>query len=291
MKKITSSLVVCILLLTLFSSCEMFKKNGGGFNLFTIAQDKELGDQVASEIAKDPKQYPLVDSTLNPKLYQYVYKIRNKILNSGKLLHRNDFPWTIKIIDNDTVLNAFCTPGGHIYVYTGLMKYLDSEDELAGVLGHEIAHADMRHSTQQMTTTYGLNTLLSAIAGDKEILKTIASGVSGLTGLKFSRTHEEQADSKSVEYLCPTDYNANAGGKFFQKLVASGQGKTIEFLSTHPSSDKRIENYNAKQAELGCVGKKDYKAEYAAMKKNYLNKIIRKNTGGWNIQTTTVPGK
>ncbi len=261
-----------ILLLTLsfaIAACGILgETKSNGINLYTVQQDKELGAQVAQEIANNPTEYPIVDSASNVALYAYVYKIRNKILNSGKVAHKDDFQWRVQIIHNDTVLNAFCTPGGYIYVYTGIMKYLDSEDELAGVLGHEIAHADLRHSTRQMTTMYGVDVLISAISGDLVALKNITES---LIGLKFSRVHESEADMKSVEYLCPTDYNANGGGKFFEKISAAGGGKTIEFLSTHPSPDKRIESYNNKKTELGCAGTKDYQKEYANMKKLLSN--------------------
>lgn len=259
------------------SACGVFNK-GKGINLYSVQQDKELGAQVAQEIANNPTEYPVVDSATNAALYAYVYKIRNKILNSGKVTHKDDFQWRVQIINNDTVLNAFCTPGGYIYLYTGIMKYLDSEDELAGVLGHEIAHADLRHSTRQMTTMYGIDVLVSAISGNREALKNITES---LIGLKFSRNHESEADLKSVEYLCPTDYNANGGGKFFEKISATGGGKSIEFLSTHPSPDKRIESYNNKKSELGCTGNKDYKKEYANMKSllNNINSGLKLNGG------------
>ncbi len=268
------------------AACGLFKKGEGskGINMYTIQQDKELGAQVEQEIASNPAEYPIVDSASNKELYAYIYKIRNKILNSGKVANKDNFAWRIKIINNDTILNAFCTPGGYIYVYTGIMKYLDSEDELAGVLGHEIAHADLRHSTRQMTTMYGVDVVLGAIAGNKEMIKQVSEG---LIGLKFSRNHETEADSKSVEYLCPTDYNANGGGKFFEKIAAAGGGKSIEFLSTHPNPDKRIENYNAKKTEFGCTGNKDYKSEYAAMKKLLTNiKTPSSNSGGGIIFNT-----
>ncbi|HRO76193.1 MAG TPA: M48 family metalloprotease, partial [Crocinitomicaceae bacterium] len=150
--------------------------------------------------------------------------------------------------------------------------------------GHEIAHADLRHSTRQMTTMYGVDVVLGAIAGNKEMIKQVSAG---LIGLKFSRNHESEADLKSVEYLCPTDYHANGGGKFFEKISAAGGSKSLEFLSTHPNPDKRIESYNNKKTELGCGGNKDYKSEYAAMKKLLTNiKTPSSNSGGGIIFNT-----
>ncbi len=247
-------------LIFIVSACGM--KTGQGINLFTIDQDREFGAQVAKEIDGDQKNYPLLDSTKYASVYQYIYQVRDKILNSGKVQHKNDFSWRIRVIKNDTTLNAFCTPGGYIYVYTGILKYLDSEDQFAGVLGHEIAHADMRHSTKQMTQMYGIETLAKIVLGKYENLAMITSS---LVGLKFSRNHEAEADEKSVQYLCPTDYNAAGGAGFFEKIQAHGGAGTPEFLSTHPDPGNRIQSYTSHKQSYGCTGSQTYTSEYKKM--------------------------
>ena len=161
-------------------------------------------------------------------------------------------------------MNAFCTPGGYIYIYTGILKFLDSEDEFAGVLAHEIGHADMRHSTRQMTKMFGMQMLLSVLAGDQSALTQVTTA---LVGLKNSRKHETEADERSVMYLCPTDYNAGAGAGFFQKIEALGGDRPPEFLSTHPNPTDRIEHFQTNAISMGCAGDKDYKTEYEAMVK------------------------
>lgn len=259
MKKFFLFLVV----LTFLTSCGTSKNSGKGINLFTISQDKELGQQVATEIANNPSEYPVLRPKSYPEVYRYIYKVRDKILNSGQVQYKEEFEWDVKIIHNDTVLNAFCTPGGYIYIYTGILKYLDSEDQLAGVMGHEIAHADLRHSTRQMTTMYGIQTLLNVLAGDRELIKQVTSG---LIGLKFSRNHETQADTWSVKYLCGTSYNAAGGAGFFEKIEADGGAKVPEFLSTHPNPNDRIENYYNQKTTNACAGNQTFKTEYAAMK-------------------------
>ncbi len=174
----------------------------------------------------------------------------NKILNSGKLEHRNDFDWQVKLIQNDKTLNAFCTPGGKIYVYTGIIKYLDSEDDLAGVMGHEIAHADKRHSTEAMTRDMGITTLLNIVAGQNQsMLVTLAKN---LSDLKYSRTHETEADAYSVQYLSGTNYRCNGAASFFKKIQASGGSQGPEFLSTHPDPGNRIQNINSQAKNKGC---------------------------------------
>ena len=273
MSKLKKSLVVLLAIATI-SSCSIFNKvKEEGVNVFTIQQDREFGQQVAAEIDGNPAEYPILDSAKNHEVYAYIYKVRNKILNSGKVQHKDDFQWRVRIINNDSVLNAFCTPGGYIYVYTGILKFMDSEDQFAGVLGHEIAHADMRHSTRQMTKLYGVDVLLNIIAGKYEMVKQVTESI---VGMKFSRDHETEADQRSVEYLCPTPYNAAGGAGFFQKMEDLSKGGTqIEFLSTHPSPKNRIEHFHNAKKDLGCLGTQTYTNEYQEMLKKLETKGIR----------------
>ncbi len=95
----------------LFSACGLIneKNKGKGVKLFSVAQDKELGAQVAAEIDMNTAQYPLLDSVQYAGVYAYVYNVRNKILNSGKVDFKDDFDWRLRIIHDDSTLNAFCT--------------------------------------------------------------------------------------------------------------------------------------------------------------------------------------
>jgi predicted Zn-dependent protease len=190
--------------------------------------------------------------------------MRDEILASGQVDHAEDFEWATHIIDDDSVLNAFAAPGGYIYVYTGLIHYLDVEDHFVGVLGHEIAHAAQRHSTDQLTQQYGIATLISIVLGEGAAAD-IASIAAGLASLSFSRTDEAESDEYSVIYLCETDYAANGAAGFFEKLLAEATGsiEIPEFLSTHPSSDTRVADIDAKAEELGCSTELNPGADWA----------------------------
>ena len=263
MKKIT--LYLFILTVSVITSCGVAneKNKGKGINLFTVQQDRDLGAQVAAEIDGDPAQYPLLDSIKYKEVYQYVYKVRDNILNSGKVDFKDDFKWRLRIINDDNTMNAFCTPGGYIYIYTGILKFMESEDQLAGVMGHEIGHADMRHSTRQMTTMFGVQLLEQVILGNPNAVSQITNA---LLNLKNSRKHEEEADERSVMYLCPTSYNASGGAGFFQKIESLGSSQKVpEFLSTHPNSEGRIEHFLNSKITMGCTGDKNYKDEYKRM--------------------------
>jgi beta-barrel assembly-enhancing protease len=268
------NLILLIGLLFLFNSCTTSSSSSSSstvgdlisdLNLFSVQKDKELGLQVSNEIARDPNNYPVLDEAKYPQAYGHLRRITNKILNSGQVEHRNDFEWQVKIIQDDKTLNAFCTPGGYIYVYTGIIKYLDSEDALAGVMGHEIAHADKRHSTEAMTREYGVQTLLAVVAGQNpSILVTLAKN---LSDLKYSRSNETEADNYSVRYLVGTNYRCNGAASFFEKIQAGGGARTPEFLSTHPDPGNRVQNINSQASAKGCnTTKPASDAQYSAFK-------------------------
>ncbi|MDX2305431.1 MAG: M48 family metalloprotease [Microscillaceae bacterium] len=224
------------------------------FNAFSLQDDIAFGQQLSQEIANSPKEYPLLDRTRYAKAYQILEDMKNEILNSGYVSHKDDFEWKLHIIHNDTTLNAFVSPGGYIYVYTGLIKYLDTEDQLAGVMGHEIAHAERRHSTTNMTKQYGLAALIEIISGQNT--SQLSQLVGGLIGLKFNRTTEADADAQSVLYLSKTKYQCNGAAGFFEKLLSEGNAQEPpQFLSTHPSSANRVQDINAKATEMGCSTK------------------------------------
>ncbi len=263
MRTMRYTYILSLAIVLLAAGCK--NKDDKSFNIFTIEDDKSLGLQVKNEIASDPATYPLLSETQHPQAYAYLRNLRDKILNTGTVFYKDEFLWEIYIIADDNTLNAFCAPGGYIYVYTGLIKFLDTEDELAGVLGHEMAHADLRHSTDQLTKQFGLSTMISIVLGDNQ--NQLTDIAQSLVTRAFSRSDENQADEFSVKYLCPTDLNAAGAAGFFQKLEALGGNNGIPtFLSTHPSPDNRITNITDFKRDFGCTGTLTNDAEYDAFK-------------------------
>ena len=226
-------------------------------NIFSTDEDAALGLQFTEQIYADPEQFPVLDSAEFPEAYRRLGKITQKILASKHIRHRDDFAWKVHIIRDDSIRNAFCTPGGYIFVYTGLIRFLESEDQLAGVLGHEIAHADLRHSTEQLTKNMGVRIVTQLIAGDAATLANIADQ---LLQLGFSRTDETEADLKSVEYLYDTDYDPRGVARFFERMEKGSNG--LAFLSTHPDADNRVQNILEHWKLLGAKTGKDYREEY-----------------------------
>lgn len=214
-------------------------------NLFSDQDDVALGKQVDQEIRSNPQEFPILKN--RPDVKQYVEAIGNAILASPHITKRDVYPYQYEIIHDDNTVNAFCTPGGYIYVYTGLLKFVDNKATLAGVLAHEIAHAEQRHATERLTKSYGLQFLIGLLLGeDPSFIEEMAVNIgAGLGMLANSRSDETEADEYSFKYLQSTPYYPGAIRYFFEKIVeqqgTSGSDLT-ELLSTHPEPDTRIDD-------------------------------------------------
>jgi len=172
----------------------------GSINIYTVEDDLALGQQLDQGIRSNSDEYPLYNG--NPAS-DYVQSMVTEIAQAPLIKYRQIFAFKTQLIYNDSVVNAFAAPGGYIYVYTGLMKFLDNEASLAGVLAHEIAHAERRHATSRMTEAYGLSVLLSVVLGSSPgtIEQIGANLFNGLYLMKNSRDDEYEADEYSFKYL------------------------------------------------------------------------------------------
>lgn len=246
-------------------------------NVFPASQDIELGLQVDKEIRGNPKEYPLLEN--KPTVTKYVDQLGRKILASPEIKYRDSFAYKFEIIHDDSTVNAFCTPGGYVYVYTGLMKFLDNEATLAGVIAHEIAHAECRHATKRMTAALGAEVLVQLILGEKpsELAVIGANLFSGLGLLANSRADETEADQYSFKYLQSTEYYPGAIQFFFAKVLgpngSASKPSTFErLLSTHPLPQDRVESVKKMLAQIG--NPKPSEAQLLSVRYQQLKKIL-----------------
>ncbi len=249
-----------------FSSCD----RNNNVNFIDPAEDVVLGQQLSEEILKNREQFPVLNPEQYPQSYAYLRDMVKTILEGGEVAYREEFPWKIYIIKDDNTLNAFATPGGYIYVYTGLIKFLETEGDLAGVLGHEIAHADLRHASRQLQKAHGLNFVLNLLTGgdSRNIAGEIVAQLAGqLAGLQFSREYEKEADARSVDYLAHTPYPCNGAAMFFQKMEEQEKGGRVpSFLSTHPHPENRIKEIEKRSRKLGCSTEPSASSPYQQFK-------------------------
>jgi len=160
------------------------------------------------------------------------------------------FEWQVSVVESSQA-NAFCLPGGKIVVYTGILPITQTDDGLAVVLGHEIAHAILRHGSQRMLQTEVFNTVLqgaSTAVSMGDMTPEHQRAVMGALGLTtkygvlmpFSREHETQADERGLLYAARAGYNPQEAVTFWERMAAAGGGQPPEFMSTHPSHGSRI---------------------------------------------------
>ena len=204
--------------------------------LISEQQEIELGER---EDANTVAQFGLYDS---PKLQNYVQEIG---LSLAGVSERPNLPWSIKVLD-DPVVNAMALPGGYVYLTRGILAHLNSEAELATVLGHEIGHVTARHSANQMSKAQlagiglGIGMMVDpGVAG----LSDIAQMGTQVLFLKFSRDDERQADELGVRYLVKDGYDPRESPQVFEMLrrvsAQSQQGSVPGWMSTHPDPENR----------------------------------------------------
>jgi beta-barrel assembly-enhancing protease len=270
--------IIILGMIVIINACSAIQS----LNIFPVQQDVGLGTQFANELQSSPKDYPPYD---NPKLKEYItVNILQPILQSPAIQYKSVFNYELDFVKNDSLLNAFAIPGGHIYVYTGLLKYLDSEAALAGVLAHEIAHAEKRHATSRMTKAYGIAMIQNLVLGNNasETSQLIAGALGQGVILKNSRDDEDQSDEFSIQYLRSTKYYPGAVKFFFEKMrddgkIERGGSGIAVFLSTHPDPIERIASAESRIKALGLENK-TYKSTGAGIfkteyKKNILDKL------------------
>jgi len=191
-----------------------------------------------------------------------VQRIGERIAQSAiELLPDSDakrFRWEFKLIDDDAMVNAWALPGGKTAVYTGLLPITQDEDSLAAVMGHEVAHAIARHGNERMSHGMVLQIgMLGASMSTRDmdpddrnlILGGLGVGATVGVMLPFSRSHESEADEIGLMLAANAGYNPEAAVGLWQRMGAASSGAPPEWLSTHPSSETRIEKLQALMPE------------------------------------------
>ena len=265
-KPLTHRLLAALLTSALLAGCGTTVRNPvTGQTERTVMDEAAEVREGAKAHAEIIKEYGALD---NAALQAYVNGIGQKLAAQS---HRANLRWTFTVLDSPEV-NAFALPGGYVYITRGIMAYLDSEADLAGVLGHEIGHVTARHGAQQATRQQSAGlavigaTVLGAILGGSsgaQAAGQLGQQVAAGHVAKYGREHELQADQLGAEYLARVRYDPNNMVDVIQVLkdqerfaaeAAKAAGRAVPegagWLASHPTSDQRLADIRSTGARL-----------------------------------------
>lgn len=231
--------------------------SGGNFNLISIEEEWQLGNQLAQDVAR---QMPVERDA-------YVTALGQRIAAQTPMAN---LPWNFYVVRNNEI-NAFAIPGGHVYVHSGLINAASNASELSGVMAHEISHVVARHSTEQISRQYGLSVLAGIILGQNPAVyqQLLAQILAGGAFARFSREAEREADDLGVRSMNQAGYNPDGMVTMFQKLLArekSQPGTVEKFFSTHPLTADRIKDVQNEISKLPQKATRTDEPEFGALK-------------------------
>ena len=229
--KVFRSALLLVMLLIISACAVDYVTGKRTFNLISEQQEIQIGREADPSIIA---QYGLYE---DEKLAAYVNDIGQKI---AAISHRSNLKYTFRVVDSP-IVNAFALPGGWVYFTRGILAHFNSEEELAGVMGHEIGHVVARHGAEQMSKAQlaGIGLAgMSAVSPEFAQFGKLAEAGVGLLFLKFGRNQESESDKLGVEYSTKLGYDAHKMANFFRTIARLSQshgGGLPNFLSTHPN--------------------------------------------------------
>lgn len=238
MKKYFWRVKIFFLPALLFSGCAYVGPVVQDFNIVSIPQEIEIGNQMAATVSR---QMRVIET---PSAVALVRSIGNRLILQ---LPSRELPYRFYVVDDKTP-NAFTIPGGGIYVHTGLLSFVEDESQLAGVMAHELGHAAARHPARALSRQYGAQYLSSLIFPEnRKQLQRIALDIAQ-TGvlMHYSRADELEADAIGFKLLKRSDFRSDGLMRFLKKIQSVERGGfSVPFFTTHPPTQERISRLQA----------------------------------------------
>lgn len=225
--------------LILFSGCAYLSPAVENFNFVSVQEETQIGAQMAATVSKQMK---LIEGPSTDR----VRAIGSRLISQ---LPSQSFAYHFYVADDKTP-NAFTIPGGTIYVHTGLLSFVDDENQLAGVIAHEIGHAWARHPARSISRQYGLDYLSGLLFPEnQQKVKALALNLAS-TGflMHYSRADELQADTIGFDLLKRAGFQSDGLLRFLKKIqTLEKSGSSLSFFASHPPTPERVARLEAMQ--------------------------------------------
>jgi predicted Zn-dependent protease len=245
-----NKIVLVVLLALVAAACATSPT--GRRQLMLVSEDTAIRSSrqaYAQEMSKYQKEGKLVT---DPRVLERVQKITGRLVAQAVKTRPDaaQWQWSVQVIDDPKTVNAWCMAGGRMAIYTGLLLKVDpTDDELAQVMGHEIAHALANHTAERMSVAMAGNAgiIAAGIMSDKpgQAMALAATAATLAIKLPNSRASENEADQIGIELAAKAGYDPRAAVTLWQKMSTVGGSSPPEFLSTHPSDDTRQQRLGA----------------------------------------------
>jgi predicted Zn-dependent protease len=242
-----------VLLLTIVTACATVAVTGR--KQLSLVSNDEINQMSAQQYQEVIKTGPISTNQEQTAMVKRVgvriqKGVEQYMAEKGLSSQLAGFNWEFNLIQDDKTVNAWCMPGGKVAFYTAILPICQDEQGVAVVMGHEVAHAIANHGAERMSNgllaEFGLSTIGAAMGQNPTMTQQIfmqAVGMGTNVGmLKFSRSHESEADHMGLIFMAMAGYDPSSAPKFWERMASTGGQEPPEFLSTHPSHSTRIKD-------------------------------------------------
>ena len=227
-----------------FNSCRSSQEDDIVVNIskneFDLEDQIIIGSELDKIIKKSTTEFQRLDENLYPELYSHLNSLIKQIANTAVVERREEFDWKVSVLKNDDKITAFMTPGGHLYFYSGFLKYLKAEHELVGIMAHEISYSDHDFLIEKLKTEFGnknLSKVLSKVTGYESIAFDMANH---FQDLQFSTSEVTSSDNFAMQIIC--EFGWDARGLPFVLDRAQNETSPVEWIAAKPIYENRIDH-------------------------------------------------
>ena len=231
-------------IISLLSSCRPDPSGGAAVieakDEFDAEDQQKIGDELNNIISDPANGFQMLVPNDYPDVYQHLNSLMEMIVNTAPVVRRTDFEWKVSVLEDDNMETAFMTPGGHLYIYTGLLKYLDGEHELIGVMAHEIGYADNDNLVKRIQDNFGssdLSKILSEVLDSDQIAMDMANQ---LIDMEFTEDEVTASDDFAMQIVC--EFGWDASGLSILLTRAESDSPQVEWIERKPIFSERIQS-------------------------------------------------
>ncbi len=253
---------LAVFLILLFSGCNE-SPEGNPEPEFTLENELELSDLVLNEIFNNSSQYGSV-VTESDYINSYLARVRDSILNTGKINSRDIYQWNILLLDDSIEARIYAVPGGKVFISSAALLLMQGESEMAALLAREISYLDNGLALDQILDVYGIPLTIESFSDTN--LTNIPAMTDLLINSPYTAENELKGDLSSVDFLCGLSYKSDALASLYSTIESDSSNSLSKNFVFYPLDSTRINNIIDESNNLGCAGNQNYFQQFQVLK-------------------------